>query len=66
MCARKKIPFEFQNRQDFKGKLSEWIGDVLYDILPEQGLEERDEQIFTAFQIADAIWTFPSHIASAI
>ncbi len=65
MCARKKIPFEFQNRQDFKGKLSEWIGDVLYDILPEQGLEERDEQIFTAFQIADAMCDGKVHMAEA-
>lgn len=65
MCARKKIPFEFQNRQDFKAKLSEWIGDVLYDILPNQGLEERDEQIFTAFQIADAVCDGKVHLAEA-
>jgi len=66
MCARIKMPFEYDGRSsDFHEKLVEWVGDVLYDILPEQGYEERDEQIFTAFQIADAICDKKVHLAEA-
>lgn len=65
MCARMKEPFEYTNRQDFKTKLSDWVGDVLYDTLPELGYEERDEQIYTAFQIADAFCDHKVHLAEA-
>ncbi|BCN31646.1 ATP-dependent DNA helicase [Anaeromicropila herbilytica] len=65
MCARIKEPFEYTNRQDFHEKLVEWIGDVLYDLLPEHGYEIRDEQIFTAFQIADAFCGKKTHLAEA-
>lgn len=65
MCARVKEPFEYNNRRDFHDKLVEWIGDVLYDFLPEHGFEVRDEQIFTAFQIADAMCNNEVHLAEA-
>ncbi|MDO5292866.1 MAG: ATP-dependent DNA helicase [bacterium] len=65
MCARIKEPFDYTNRQDFHTKLVEWVGDVLYDILPEYGYEVRDEQIFTAFQVADAICKKEVHLAEA-
>lgn len=71
MCAlctintRVKEPFDYSNREDFQVKLVEWIGDVLYDILPELGYEVRDEQIFTAFQIADAVCSNKVHLAEA-
>lgn len=65
MCARLKEPFEYTNREDFHVKLVEWIGDVLYDILPEHGYEIRDEQIYTAFQIADAVCNKNVHLAEA-
>jgi ATP-dependent DNA helicase DinG len=65
MCARLKEPFEYTNREDFHAKLVEWIGDVLYDILPEHGYEIRDEQIYTAFQIADAFCKKNVHLAEA-
>lgn len=65
MCARRKQPFEYTTLQDFKGKLSEWVGDILYDVLPEKGYEERDEQIFTAFQISDAFCDKKVHLAEA-
>lgn len=65
MCARLKEPFEYTNSADFHVKLVEWIGDVLYDILPEHGYEIRDEQIYTAFQIADAICNKNVHLAEA-
>ena len=48
MCARIKQPFEYATTQDFKGKLSEWVGDVLYDILPEKGYEERVSEVIMA------------------
>lgn len=65
MCAKKKELFDYNSKQEFKPKLVEWIGDVLYDLLPEHGYEVRDEQIFTAFQIADALCDKKIHLAEA-
>lgn len=65
MCARIKGPFEYKNASDFKTKLVDWIGDILYDFLPEHGYEVRDEQIYTAFQIADAMCDKKIHLAEA-
>jgi len=45
--------------------LAEWIGDVFYDILPKYGYEIREEQIFTAFQLADAVCKRKVHFAEA-
>lgn len=52
---RQSLPFELSKEQSFFDSLGEWIGDVLYDELPEKGLECRDEQIFMAFQIEQAL-----------
>ncbi|QED48383.1 ATP-dependent DNA helicase [Cytobacillus dafuensis] len=49
-----KMPFALSKNDSFFDKLSEWIGDVFYDILPEAGFELRDEQIFMAFQLEKA------------
>ncbi|WP_312370568.1 ATP-dependent DNA helicase [Lachnoclostridium sp.] len=65
MCAKRKEPFDYKNKQEFQEKLVEWIGDVLYDLLPEHGYEIRDEQIFTAFKIADAVCNKNVHLAEA-
>ena len=65
MCIRRKEPFDYKNKQEFQVKLVEWIGDVLYDFLPEHGYEIRDEQIFTAFKIADAVCEKKVHLAEA-
>ncbi|PLT34917.1 ATP-dependent DNA helicase [Bacillus sp. V5-8f] len=48
------LPFQVTKEDSFYEKFSEWIGDVFYDILPEKGFEERDEQIFMAFQLEKA------------
>lgn len=48
------MPFEVSKTESFYDKLSEWIGDLFYDILPEAGFELRDEQIFMAFQLEKA------------
>ncbi|WP_397443364.1 MULTISPECIES: ATP-dependent DNA helicase [unclassified Peribacillus] len=50
----KTLPFSVTKEDSFYDKLSEWIGDVFYDILPEKGFELRDEQIFMAFQLEKA------------
>ncbi|WP_019241956.1 MULTISPECIES: ATP-dependent DNA helicase [Bacillus] len=50
----KTLPFTVAKNEAFYDKLSEWIGDVFYDILPEKGFELRDEQIFMAFQLEKA------------
>ncbi|WP_419881164.1 ATP-dependent DNA helicase [Peribacillus sp. B-H-3] len=48
------LPFQVTKEDSFYDKLSEWIGDVFYDILPEKGFELRDEQVFMAFQLEKA------------
>ncbi|WP_010301003.1 ATP-dependent DNA helicase [Kurthia senegalensis] len=52
---RQSIPFELSKDKSFFDSLGDWIGDVLYDELPEKGLEMRDEQIFMAYQIESAL-----------
>lgn len=49
-----RMPFVVSKSESFYDKLSEWIGDLFYDILPEAGFELRDEQIFMAFQLEKA------------
>ena len=65
MCARLKEPFDYDNNEDFQAKLGDWIGDIFYDFLPEHGYEVREEQIYTAFQLADAICVKKVHLAEA-
>ncbi|MDF2514501.1 MAG: helicase [Herbinix sp.] len=65
MCARIKEPFDYNSKEEFQAKLMEWIGDIFYDILPNYGYEVREEQIFTAFQFADAFCNKKVHIAEA-
>lgn len=65
MSTKHKALFEYGRREEFQEKLVEWIGDVFYDILPELGYEVRDEQIYTSFQIADAICEKKIHFAEA-
>ncbi|TCT14885.1 ATP-dependent DNA helicase DinG [Natranaerovirga pectinivora] len=62
---RVKPLFHYDTADAFPAKLSEWIGDVFYDILPEHGYEVRDEQIYTAFQVGDAISGKNVHLAEA-
>lgn len=52
---RQSLPFELSTDRSFYESLGDWIGDVLYDELPDKGLECRDEQIFMAFQIEQAL-----------
>ncbi|WP_042457722.1 ATP-dependent DNA helicase [Neobacillus dielmonensis] len=49
-----RIPFAVSKTESFYDQLSQWIGDVFYDILPESGYELRDEQIYMAFQLEKA------------
>ena len=66
MCAlSSQLPFAYRSKHDFPAKLSEWIGQVFYDILPDQGYEIREEQTYTAFQLADAVCKGKIHFAEA-
>jgi ATP-dependent DNA helicase DinG len=49
-----RLPFTISKDESFYQALNNWIGDVFYDILPDQGFELRDEQIFMAFQLEKA------------
>ncbi len=65
MSTRFKAPFEYSTKEEFPIKLADWIGQVFYDILPEHGYEIREEQIFTAFRLADAVCNKKVHLAEA-
>lgn len=52
---RKSLPFVLSKDRSFFDSLGDWMGDVLYDELPEKGFECRDEQIFMAYQIEQAL-----------
>lgn len=52
---RQSLPFELSKDRSFYESLGDWLGDVLYDVLPEKGFECRDEQIFMAYQIEQAL-----------
>lgn len=49
--VQSKLPFSISKNETFYEALTNWMGDVFYEILPEKGFEERDEQIFMAFQL---------------
>jgi ATP-dependent DNA helicase DinG len=49
-----RMPFTVSKTESFYDKLSEWIGDLFYDVLPDAGFELRDEQIYMAFQLEKA------------
>ncbi|CAN7350254.1 ATP-dependent DNA helicase [Rossellomorea sp. LjRoot5] len=51
---RRKLPFELTKEQSFYEALSDWVGDVFYDVLPDKGFDLRDEQVFMAFQLNQA------------
>jgi ATP-dependent DNA helicase DinG len=65
MLSKIKAPFEYKTKEEFSTKLVDWIGEVFYDILPEHGYEVREEQIYTAFQLADAVCDKKVHLAEA-
>ena len=44
---------------------TDWIADVFYDLLPKHGYEIREEQVYTAFQIATAMNQKKVHMAEA-
>lgn len=52
---KSKMPFPLSKEKSFYDSLNDWIGDTLYDDLTEKGFECRDEQIFMAFQIEQAL-----------
>ncbi len=60
-----RLPFACQGPDELAENWSTWVGDVFYEILPEHGFEIRDEQIYTAFQIATAMQHSGVHLAEA-
>lgn len=50
-----RLPFEARNQDEYKRKLTDWLGSVFYDQLPAFGYEVREEQIYTAFRMARAL-----------
>lgn len=54
MNSKHALPFTISKTENFFERLGDYIGDVFYDILPDQGFELRDEQIYMAFQLEQA------------
>ena len=54
MTRKQALPFTVGKTENFFDCLGDYVGDVFYDILPEQGYELRDEQIYMAFQLEQA------------
>ncbi|MEZ7171592.1 ATP-dependent DNA helicase [Sporosarcina sp. OR05] len=52
---KRQMPFVLSKEKSFYESLNDWIGDTLYDDLTEKGFECRDEQIYMAFQIEQAL-----------
>ncbi len=52
---KQALPFQLSKDRSFFESLGDWMGDVLYDELPEKGFECRDEQIYMAYQIEKAL-----------
>ena len=52
---KQALPFQLSKDRSFFESLGDWMGDVLYDELPEKGFEARDEQIFMAYQIEKSL-----------
>lgn len=52
---KQALPFKLSKDRSFFESLGDWMGDVLYDELPDKGFECRDEQIFMAYQIEKAL-----------
>lgn len=52
---KRQLPFELSKERSFFESLNDWVGDVLYDELPEKGFDLRDEQVFMSFQIEKAL-----------
>lgn len=50
-----RLPFKFRTLSEYEARLNEMIGTLFYDLLPAHGYDVREEQIFTAFQIARAM-----------
>lgn len=50
-----RLPFRAHSQQEFGQKLNDWLSDIFYEVLPAQGYEVREEQIYTAFRMAKAL-----------
>lgn len=60
-----RLPFACRGQHELAESWSTWIGTVFYEILPGHGFEIREEQIYTAFQIATAMQQRGVHLAEA-
>lgn len=49
-----EMPFRYTTSADFEQKLNNWLSSVYYEALPAAGFEIREEQIYTAYRIAQA------------
>ena len=60
-----ELPFQARNDDEFRKGLSDWLGRVFYEVLPAQGYEIREEQIYASFRIAKALGSGRTLLAEA-
>lgn len=59
------VPFRYTTSDDFQHKLMAWLGNVFYEVLPAQGYDVREEQIYTTFRIAQSLCRKEALLAEA-
>ncbi|MFZ7624734.1 hypothetical protein ACO1C4_21925 [Bacillus cereus] len=55
MFTEKRLPFEVGKQDNFYDKLNEWIGDVFYDILPDEAAHEKRESVSREMRKHDVV-----------
>lgn len=48
------MPFPFTTTTNFYEHLNRWLSEVFYSVLPQEGFEVREEQIYTCYRIVNA------------
>ena len=60
-----RLPFRYTTSADYRRHLLDYVGEVFYERLPAAGYEVREEQVYTAFRIAEALAGGGSLLAEA-
>ncbi len=50
-----RLPFHYTTSADYRRRLLDYVGEAFYERLPAAGYEVREEQVYTAFRIAEAL-----------
>ncbi len=48
------LPFSFTTTTNFYEQLNRWLSEVFYSVLPQEGFEVREEQIYSCYRMVNA------------